>query len=342
MRWFVVFLIVANLILYVWLEQQENLKAPASAALPPPDVGRLQLVDEREAEAAGDAPDNGGPSASAVAAAVATPAEQDREGKRDAAAATESRPPVTGKNASLAGTKAAVTDAKAKASVLPTPTASPGDAVSEVAEDRVEQRTTEVETKPVVDETTTNVAADAAEVATTAVSEGDPDATAATKPPAATAPIPDPVMPVCARVGPFQPDQADAMLSRLPPYIVLLSDVTEEAEQVDGYFVIVPALPTFEEGREMLDKLKAAGVKDTWLLSKGPLRRAISLGMFSREAGAKRRVAEVSKKGFPAKLHPRTTRVEHRWLHLKNVDGGDIALSLPLPDGVAAETRECP
>jgi hypothetical protein len=147
---------------------------------------------------------------------------------------------------------------------------------------------------------------------------------------------------VCGRVGPLDAEQAERLLSDLPVYVTLLSDVTEETESIDGYYVLIPALPSIADGLKKLDELKAAGIDDVWLFRGGEFRRAISLGMFSREAGAQRRVAEVTRKGFSAKVHPRASRVERRWLTLKNVDGGDLALSLPLPEGVRVVPQDCP
>ena len=51
MRWFIVFLIVANVILFFWV-QQESRPRPADVRLPPPDVGRLRLLTEMRSSAA--------------------------------------------------------------------------------------------------------------------------------------------------------------------------------------------------------------------------------------------------------------------------------------------------
>lgn len=49
MRWFIVFLIVANVILYFWVQQQSR-PLPGVTTLPSPDIGRLRLKSEVEEE----------------------------------------------------------------------------------------------------------------------------------------------------------------------------------------------------------------------------------------------------------------------------------------------------
>ena len=45
MRWFIAFLIVANVILYFWVQQQSR-PLPGLSTLPSPDIGRLRLLSE--------------------------------------------------------------------------------------------------------------------------------------------------------------------------------------------------------------------------------------------------------------------------------------------------------
>ncbi|MGB5639304.1 MAG: hypothetical protein WBM63_09305, partial [Sedimenticolaceae bacterium] len=57
MRWFIALLVVANVVLFFWVQQQSR-PLPGSMALPPPDVGRLRLMTElKEDPPAGGAGD---------------------------------------------------------------------------------------------------------------------------------------------------------------------------------------------------------------------------------------------------------------------------------------------
>ena len=83
MRWFIVFLIVANVILFFWV-QQESRPRPADVRLPPPDVGRLRLLTEMRSPPTGEEAQSAdrpageladpGPAADAMASYEAEPA----------------------------------------------------------------------------------------------------------------------------------------------------------------------------------------------------------------------------------------------------------------------------
>jgi hypothetical protein len=148
--------------------------------------------------------------------------------------------------------------------------------------------------------------------------------------------------PSCALIGPMTSEAADALIRQLPAFLELLSDVTVEAREVDGYYVMIPPLPSRAAGLAMLDRLAAEGITDTWLFRGGVYRNAISLGLYSRKNGAERHLRRVNQTGFEAVLVEKESRQERRQLLVMNVDGGDVALSLPLPEGVEAEQRPCP
>lgn len=342
MRWFVVFLVVANLILFFWLERQSSHERPTVASLPAPDIGRLQLVEEADSEPP-DAPAPVASSEEPVPAATPDPVPVDAPRVSETGGEPVSPEPGPGPGpepepepeAELEPEpELATASPPASVDVEPAPGEVAGQAAEETAPPLEEPaQTVEAPAPPAAPPVEVAVAMTDPEVPTVAPSEAP-----ATGPPPAVATVD----PVCGRVGPFEPDQAEQLLAQLPAYLALLSDTSEESEQIDNYYVLIPALPDIAAGLEKLDELAEAGIEDTWLFRRGPLKNAISLGLFRREAGAKRRVAEVGKKGFEAELFPRVSRVEHRWLLLKHLDGGEIASSLPLPDGIRVDPRDCP
>ena len=147
---------------------------------------------------------------------------------------------------------------------------------------------------------------------------------------------------VCARVGPFEPADADTLLQKLPSRIELLSDTSEETMINDGYYVLIPALPDRAAGLNKLQELEAAGFKDTWLFPRGQNRNAISLGLFRRKGGAERQASRVAAKGFEVEVRARTVTAERRWLQLRQVGGEDMRSTLSLPDGITLTLDGCP
>jgi hypothetical protein len=146
----------------------------------------------------------------------------------------------------------------------------------------------------------------------------------------------------CSRIGPLTPDDADALINRLPNYLTLVSDVSEEYAQVNGYYVLIPALASRAAGLTKLQELADAGFEDTWLFRSGPLRNAISLGLFRREASARRHAERVGDKGFSTELKENTSLRERRWLVVRDARQSNVPIDLPLAEGVNVERRDCP
>lgn len=315
MRWFIVFLVVANVILFFWV-QQESRPLPADVRLPPPDVGRLRLLTEMRPSP------SGGEVESADPAAGESP---------DSNQASE---------------------AMVSVDVAPEPSAVQTDTEAVMASDAVHSSQITDDIDMVVADSVVPAGADrraavAAETAATTVDAADiehrvgaPDTPAVVREEQAAAT--EQAGPACARVGPFAPGDADELISGLPPNITLLSDVAEEYTRVKRYYVIIPPLPSHAEGQKKMKELADAGVTDTWLFRTGEYRNGISLGFFSRKGGAQKRAANVAKKGFNTEIKKQTSVSERRWLVLKNRDGDDLGQSLPLPAGIRAENQSCP
>ena len=342
MRWFIALLIVANVILFFWVQQQSK-PLPGSASLPPPDVGRLRLLSELEEE------------------------RLDLKAKETEAPPVEADPfaePGFSLSTDLETTDLAV-DATQSSEAVESDTLAAEAAVVEPEPQNGEQPARQV---PVIPEQLVHVAADtdadervdpaivaadqSVAQAQQSAAEAVPAEPAAQESPAdesqsPSAAIADPSVPaevaaLCARVGPFTPDDANKLISALPAHLSLLSDVAEEFASVDRYYVLIPPLPSRAMGRQKLKELADAGVTDTWLFPSGQYRNAISLGYFSRQSGANRHAANIAKLGFTTEVEEKTSIRERRWLVLRSSDGSDIGTSLPLPAGIRVEQQACP
>lgn len=341
MRWFIVLLLLANLGLFFWLQHDSLPDAPV-AALPPPDIGRLQLLNEKPTPpqttqhatrlAGNGLLDVAKPRTNEVDAGLPAKTIAELSAPQRAAPQSAGQQPV----ASAVTTEEPVrADALSESPVLP-PSVAPASAEAEPGADAVATKnddegsasTTMAEVGSPTQDTIATPDAEAIAAAPGVVS-ADETAVADTEP-------------SCALIGPMPSEAADALIRQLPAFVTLLSEMTVEVGEVDGYYVMIPPLPSRAAGRAMLERLQAAGITDNWLFQRGDNRNAISLGLFSRKAGAERHLRRVNQRGFEAMLMEKTTPEEHRQLLVKNVDGGDVALSLPLPDDVLAEQRPCP
>ncbi|WP_078118241.1 hypothetical protein [Thiosocius teredinicola] len=335
MRWFVVFLLIANIILFIWV-QQHSQSDSASKTQALPEVGRLRLMSESAEQ------------------------EQAKSSKRDespligtqdySGSAAESDDDDAGQRATLAQAEARAEENEPTVpqpdgrAVPPgddlqvAPLADAGPPPEQVA--KAPQTEPQVLPEPVAEETADVDQADAPEV--TQVEEVGAGSIAEPPEPESLQPAPDAVEPVCARIGPFVAEDADKLLKSMPRFVSLIEDSSESTAVVTGYYVLIPPLPSRADGNSMVKQLADKGIKDTFLFRSGALNNGISLGLFKRESNARRHAKNVVGKGFGAEVRERKSTQERRWLVLKNEEGGEWADTLPLPEGVETQSRACP
>jgi len=360
-RWFIVFLIVANVILFFWVQQQSR-PLPGLATLPSPDIGRLRLLSEVDGETvhddAGSEPSTAESEPSTVGAEPVKSTEpsgvepEQETSVEPLVAATTATPEPVQKLSQMpldqvaesgTGTEM-VTEVAEEHTGDPTlsPAGSGDEGTEQVLENTAGPLAEDVAKElgqPVaqVKESATGISELESRVALSPAEQQEAEALSDPAPPAAEA-----QQVVCARVGPLESDQADALIAGLPASVSLLSDINEDTAIVDRYYVLIPTLPSRAAGRQKLKELTDAGVTDTWLFPSGEFRNAISLGFFSREAGANRHAANIAKKGFTTEVTGRTSIRKRRWLLLKRADGSDPASELALPAAAGSERRDCP
>ena len=85
----------------------------------------------------------------------------------------------------------------------------------------------------------------------------------------------------------------------------------DEKEIVD-YQVYVPPLASRSAAKELLSRMKQAGVTDLDIISKADLTNGISLGVYNTESATKRRVSQVREMGYAAEYRP---RIQARRVH---------------------------
>ncbi|WP_265947307.1 SPOR domain-containing protein [Dechloromonas sp. A34] len=78
------------------------------------------------------------------------------------------------------------------------------------------------------------------------------------------------------------------------------------ASEGNGWGVFVPPLAGKADAERKATELRQLGVTDYFIVQDGPIRNAISLGIFSSEKGAQERLAELKEKGVrSARVMPR-------------------------------------
>lgn len=100
----------------------------------------------------------------------------------------------------------------------------------------------------------------------------------------------------------------------------LLQEVVEPTDK--GYWVLIPPLADQAEGERMVAKLRDKGVKDMWLFTRGELSNAISLGLYNRRKNAEIRRQQLEALGFEVEVRPRVEPKLHYQLSFSGRDSG--------------------
>lgn len=143
---------------------------------------------------------------------------------------------------------------------------------------------------------------------------------------------------ICASFGPF----ADAATTEQAKQQLKLQAIRVDARQVAqagrGYDVVLAATDT--TGSALPERLKAAGVKDMFVIRDGADAGGVALGHFGSQEGAQRRLAELQGKGFQPRIRPAGQATF--WLDIVAKNGFDPAPAAAAIRAPHGERVSCP
>ncbi len=129
-----------------------------------------------------------------------------------------------------------------------------------------------------------------------------------------------PVVPVaatalCLSFGPFDDAAArDAVRPRLQALALKLVARDAKARAGRGWRVYMPPLASRDEAQELVEKIKATGINDWYIIANGSEANSIALGRYGSEDSARRRQAQLAEKGFTASAESLGDTLPQWWL----------------------------
>jgi len=142
----------------------------------------------------------------------------------------------------------------------------------------------------------------------------------------------------CFSIGPYvqkadHKTLSDWLLARNIPF----RERPESIRTRERYWVYLE--PQDEaEAKAQLDELKNKGLSDYYMISKGDMKNAISLGLFSSQDAVNRRLVELEREGYNPVVVPQHKISTVLWLDAQ-LSGG---LALPdLPEGIEITNLDC-
>jgi hypothetical protein len=89
-----------------------------------------------------------------------------------------------------------------------------------------------------------------------------------------------------------------------------------DEKEIVNYQVYVPPLASRSAAKELMGRMKQAGVTHLDIISKADLTNGISLGIYNKESATQRRVSQVREMGYAADYRP---RIQARRVHFVDV-----------------------
>jgi cell division septation protein DedD len=148
----------------------------------------------------------------------------------------------------------------------------------------------------------------------------------------------------CTSVGPFRElSQAATAAAALRAAGYQPLQRVAEGDIWIGYWVYIPAIATEDEANEVLAKMRAEGITDSYVIPNSDSGNLVSLGVFSEISGVSRRRDQVRELGFEPQVVDRTRRATVYWIDISL--GAEQTLdfdSLQTPGRIIRlEQREC-
>jgi hypothetical protein len=148
----------------------------------------------------------------------------------------------------------------------------------------------------------------------------------------------------CTSVGPFRElSQAAAAAATLRTSGHQPVQRVGEGDVWVGYWVYIPAIATEKEANDILAKVRAQGIADSYVIPNSDTGHLVSLGVFSEISGVSRRRDQVRALGYEPQVVDRTRRATVYWIDVALPDGQTLDFDALQPPGriVRLEQRSC-
>jgi hypothetical protein len=166
-------------------------------------------------------------------------------------------------------------------------------------------------------------------------------------PPQAAAPVQAPAVSAvpCLEWGSFTLADAPRAEKALEPLELGARLAQRRTEELAGWWVFIPPQNSRQAALRKAAELKNLGIDEFFVVGEdGPLRWAVSLGVFRNEDAAQARLAAVRAQGVrTARIGPRETVVPKIWLQVKSVDAPLEARLKEIAGRIeGSELKSCP
>jgi len=122
---------------------------------------------------------------------------------------------------------------------------------------------------------------------------------------------------VCYSLGPFEGQtQVKSISTKLTDLGALANNRSEKLRVPIGYWVYLPKYNSWNDARRKVMELEEKGLKDIFIMGRGRMKNAVSLGLYKEEKGATDRMKLVKDLGVEPQLETQYTVDERYWIDI--------------------------
>lgn len=168
---------------------------------------------------------------------------------------------------------------------------------------------------------------------------------AAKPPPPKPAAEPSPAKAACLEWGGLAPSDAERATEALAPLALGNRLSQRQVEESAGWWVFITPRASRQDAQKKAGELKALGIDEYFIVQEeGPMRFAVSLGVFKTEAAANSRLEALRAKGVKtAQVGAREASLQKTWFQVRPADETIAAKLREIAQPFSGtEVRECP
>lgn len=134
--------------------------------------------------------------------------------------------------------------------------------------------------------------------------------------------------PICYALGPFDGlPQAKNISEKLQNLGAFTSERSSTTESPMGFWVYLESSKSWKDAKEKVIALEKEGVKDMFIVGRGAMKNAVSLGLYKNEEGAEDRIKQIKKLGEKPKIQTQYKQVDQYWIDIDVESGQDQVIN---------------
>jgi len=133
---------------------------------------------------------------------------------------------------------------------------------------------------------------------------------------------------ICYALGPFDGlPQAKNISEKLRSLGAFTSERSVATESPMGFWVYLESSKSWKGAKEKVISLEKQGIKDMFIVGRGAMKNAISLGLYKNEDGAEDRVKQLKKMGEKPKIQTQYKQMDQYWIDIDVESGQDQVIN---------------